>query len=132
MKTTFKNFEIISEYTGNKKADWGGNQENWNHHNIIVKNKETKKQTSFDFWASIMNPELSTDYDLKNSFYCFVSDAISGTYTFEEFCGEFGYDTDSRKAEKTWKSCQKSSVKLKRIYSGNIYDLVNELQEIAG
>ena len=132
MKTNFKNFEIQSEYTGSKKAEWSNNTENWNHHEVIVTNTESNEQTTFDFWASIANPELSSEYDVLNAFYCFVGDAVSGSYSFEEFCSEFGYDTDSRKAEKTWKACQESYNNLLNIYDGDIYDLVNELSEIAG
>lgn len=29
--------------------------------------------------------------------------------TFEEFCGEFGYDTDSRKAEETYQACRENA-----------------------
>jgi len=132
MKANFKNFTIEAEYTGSKKAEWSNNTENWNHHEVTITNTKTNEQTSFDFWASIANPELSSEYDILNAFYCFVSDAISGSYSFEEFCSEFGYDTDSRKAEKTWKACQESYNNLLNIYNGDIYDLVNELSEIAG
>jgi len=34
---------------------------------------------------------------------------------FEEFCSEFGYDTDSRKAFDTWQNCLKQSNLLHRI-----------------
>ena len=132
MKANFKNFTIEAEYTGNKKAEWGNNTENWNHHEVTVTNTETGEQTSFDFWGSIVNPELSSEYDVLNAFYCFVSDAMSGQESFESFCSEFGYDTDSRRAEKTWKACQKSYDDLQSIYDGDLYDLANELQEIAG
>lgn len=132
MKATFKNFEVSAVYTGSKAAEWGNGRENWNHHRIAVKNTDTGARTSFDFWASVAEPELRTEYDILNAFYCFVSDAISGDMDFSEFCGEFGYDEDSRTAEKTWKACKRSSEKMKRICDGNIYDLANELQEVAG
>lgn len=31
-----------------------------------------------------------------------ISDASTESDTFEDFCGEFGYDTDSRRAYATW------------------------------
>lgn len=129
---TFENFRIHAEYTGSKKADWGDKTENWNHHHITVTNKDTKQQTTFDFWASIANPRVNTRYDILNAFYCFISDAISGDMTFKEFCSEFGYDEDSRRAEKTWNACVKAHDKLQRIYPGDIYELADRLQEIAG
>ena len=132
MKTTFKNFSITSTFKGDKVALWDDKQQNYNNHTITVTNTETKHKISFEFWGSIIKPEVKTEDELLNAFYCFISDAVSGTYSFNEFCGEFGYDEDSRTAEKTWKSCKKSLEKLNKIYNGDVYDLANELQEIAG
>ena len=95
---------------------------------MTVTNKDNGLKTSFDFWASIAKPNLETEYDILNAFDCFIDDAISGDMSFSEFCGEFGYDEDSRTAEKTWKACKRAYDKLTRIYSGNIYDLANRLQ----
>lgn len=132
MKTTFKNFLINSTFKGDKVAPWSDKQQNYNNHTITVTNTDTKQKISFEFWGSIMKPEVKTEDELLYAFYCFVSDAVSGNYSFNEFCGEFGYDEDSRKAEKTWKACKKSLEKLNKIYNGDVYDLANELQEIAG
>lgn len=125
-KATFKNFEVKASYKGNKKAEWG---DNFNNHMVKVTNLETKQSITFEFWASISNPELSTEYDVLNAFHCFVSDAIAGQETFENFCSEFGYDADSRQAEKIHRKCKKQFSKLEKIYDGDIYDLLNELSE---
>lgn len=42
-------------------------------------------------------------------------DAEFGDRSFEEFCEEFGYDTDSRRAERTWKTCQRTKERLRSI-----------------
>lgn len=123
----FKNFAISAEYTGGKPAEWSHGT-NWNHHKVTVKNTENGKRTSFDFWASITSPRLKTECDVLNAFYCFVSDAIDGLESFEGFCSELGYDTDSRKSERAWKSCKRAAEKLERIAGGaDFYDLCNEL-----
>ena len=86
------------------------------------------------FWASIMHPELRSRYDVLNEFYCFLSDAASGLLSFEEFCREFGYDTDSRTAYRTWQACQRSSRKALRLLDGtesDLYTLLNQLSEVA-
>lgn len=127
MNANFQDFSISAKYLGNKQAAWG---DNWNNHKITV--KRSGASVSFDFWASIAHPEIDSEYDVLNAFYCFVSDAISGAMPFEEFCSELGYDTDSRKAYQTWNACQAAHRKLRKIYSGDIYELANELQEIAG
>jgi hypothetical protein len=46
--------------------------------------------------------------------------------TFSDFCGEFGYDTDSRKAEKTYFAVQDEFSGINRIFG----DVIEELQEI--
>ena len=130
MTYEFNGFRITATYKGDKPAKWS-NGENWNNHWVSVTNAKTGKRTGFDFWASIMRPQLSSRYDVLNAFRCFVDDAISGDMTFHEFCGEFGYDEDSRTAEKTWKSCKKAKEKLTRIYDGDIYDLINSLEDFA-
>ena len=46
---------------------------------------------------------VSSEYDFNDS-------------TFEEFCDEFGYDIDSRKAEKIYKNWTKQNIKFKKIF----------------
>lgn len=127
-KATFKQFEIKASYKGNKKAEWS--QDNFNNHMVTVTNLETKEKIRFEFWASIAYPVLKTEYDILNAFYCFVSDAVSGNYSFEQFCSEFGYDTDSRQAEKIYRKCIKQYDRLSKIFDGDIYEFANELQEV--
>lgn len=133
VKATFKQFEIKANYKGTKRAEWSDSKrQNFNNHMITVTNTETGEKARFEFWASVANPVLNKEYDILNAFYCFVSDAVSGSGTFENFCSELGYDSDSRTAEKIYRKCQKQLEKLKKIYDGDIYNLVNELQEVAG
>lgn len=126
MTMNHKGFTIKSRFTGSKKASWAG-AENWNHHVISV--TFNGRRTQFDFWASVAEPEIRTKSDLLNAFECFVSDAIAGNGSFEDFCSDMGYDTDSRKAERTWKACRLSAAKLNRIYTDDLYDLSNSLNE---
>lgn len=55
---------------------------------------------------------------------CLVSDAqAAGPETsFENFCDDFGYDTDSRKAERVYKACQRTGKHLKRLLGEEAYD----------
>jgi hypothetical protein len=131
MKHDWKNWTVTSTYTGSKAAPWSDGRENWNHHNVTVINRDNGKRTRFDFWASIAHPEIDTEYDLMNAFRCFVDDALAGSMEFREFCADFGYDEDSRRAEKIWNACKRSTAKLTRIYDGDLYDLLNEMEEYA-
>jgi hypothetical protein len=46
---------------------------------------------------------------------CLISDADAGSESFKEFCSSFGYDTDSRKAERCWRACRKMSPKVRKL-----------------
>jgi hypothetical protein len=47
---------------------------------------------------------------------CLALDATSGDQSFEDFCSDFGYDTDSRKAYATWEACRESGEKLRDVF----------------
>ena len=53
------------------------------------------------------------------------SDANAGDRTFEEFCDEFGYDQDSRKAERIWRACRGVGKRIRR-FLGDDYRRVSE------
>lgn len=45
--------------------------------------------------------------EVEDVLNCIASDSGAIEMSFEDFCAEFGYDEDSRKAERTWKACKK-------------------------
>lgn len=107
----------------------GGNT----HNKFRVSIKTILGRTSFDFYGSTQHFNNGVvemeESDLKHALYCFVSDACSAKNSFENFCSEFGYDEDSRTAERTYKACVKSLEKYNRICSADIYDVVNSLND---
>ncbi len=90
-------------------------------------------RATFDFYGShydYVNGIVEMgESELKHALYCFVSDACSAKNSFEDFCSEFGYDEDSRKAEKIYKACEKSLSQYDRLCEADIYDIVNELND---
>lgn len=70
------------------------------------------RQYTFDFWQGVA---ISGEPDAEGCLDCLLSDAQSGEQDFEEFCSEFGYDTDSRSAEATWKACKKTATAMRRL-----------------
>lgn len=68
---------------------------------------------SFDFWGSINDGEtgrLATAYDVLACL------EWNTPQRFEDFCSEFGYDTDSRMAHKIWMACRAQTAALERIF----------------
>lgn len=48
---------------------------------------------------------------------------------FEDFCNNFGYDTDSIKALKTYKACKKQAEKVSRLFTeSEIDELLQETE----
>jgi hypothetical protein len=70
------------------------------------------------------------DKDHKPTAYdvlaCISNDANTPA-DFEEFCSDFGYDTDSRKAEDTHRRCVTFALKLRQFFTATEFE---ELQEI--
>lgn len=57
---------------------------------------------------------------------CLASDAagVENARGFLDWCGEYGYDTDSRKAERTFKVCERQAAKLKRFLGADLYQVL--------
>ena len=71
MRTTYKNFKITSTFLGNKCWNADEKQQNYNNHIVTVINIDLHKKTAFEFWGSIMNPEISTDEDSRKAYKIF-------------------------------------------------------------
>jgi hypothetical protein len=127
MQTSYKQFEITSKSLGSIPCEWD-NGRNHNADRVTVKNVANGLKTSFKFYQSIASPCFKDEQELLSAFRCFVDDAISGTYDFDEFCSEFGYEKPSL-AYKTWRECQKALRRFKRIYDGDLYELLDELPD---
>lgn len=63
--------------------------------------------------------------------YSLVLDADATQYDFEEWASNFGYDTDSRKAEQLYNDCRKIASEMRKVFSSvqvaHIAELVREL-----
>lgn len=105
-----------------------------NQFKVSITNEATGDTTSFDYYGSYNDyKEFITTIegqDLLYAFEAFISDAIAGNDEFENFCSEFGYDTDSRAAERIHKECIKSLAKAQSIIDGDLYEFYNDLQEV--
>lgn len=55
---------------------------------------------------------------------CLASDAsgVDNAQSFEEWASEYGYDTDSRKAECTYRICEKQAQELKALLGRDAYN----------
>ena len=67
--TTAGQITINSNFLGNKEANCI--KGNYNNHKITV--TSNGKKLTFDFWASISQPEIRNENELIESFYCCLS-----------------------------------------------------------
>jgi len=98
------------------------------HNRFRVTVTTERGRASFDFYDSQANYQAGVTEltDLDGALECFLMDASAGSETFEDFCANFGYDTDSRSAYKIYKACVKSKEKAERIFT-DFCEVLNEL-----
>lgn len=93
-------------------------------YNLTITAKDTRKKFTVRFGQSIngtQKGDIPTAYDMLTSI------TKSDPYTFEDFCSEYGYDEDSRQAEKTYKAVKREWVKVSRFFTD---EQLEEMQEI--
>ncbi len=129
--TTFGEFvsthqiTMVASYTAfNPNMIEGG--ENMDHWRCAFKMGRRSMTVYFSMGAGLDGREPVADEVLA----CLVSDARSVDYCrgFEDWCGDFGYSSDSRKAEQTFKACERSGKRLKRFLAGE-YDALLQCEE---
>jgi hypothetical protein len=59
--------------------------------------------------------------------HCLLADVIATRQSFASWCGEFGYDTDSRHAESIYRACQENADKLNRVIPSTVQSTLNDL-----
>ena len=83
--------------------------------------ERNKKNYQFTFGQSIADAaKTPTYYDVLAALKKYDPG------TFEDFCAEFGYNNDSRKAEQTYKAVKKEYAAVERLFG----DILDELREI--
>lgn len=88
---------------------------------------EEKTKPSRVFYYSMGSAHTYRWPRIFNVLQCVVMDATTGLLNFEEFCGDLGYDTDFKKAEKIWRACQETTVWFSRV--GLDGDRLRDLEE---
>ena len=100
---------------------------------VTVRSDSTGARRRFTFHASTADYDAGRrglgGKDLLYAFRCFVEDAAAGEQPFSDFCSDFGYDTDSRTAERIWKGCRAAGGKLADLFHTDTdpVDLLDEL-----
>ncbi len=72
-------------------------------------------------WAANKHYEAPTAYDVLACLDGYAPES------FEEFCSDYGYDTDSRSAERTYNAVRQQAEDLQRLYSDTELEALAEI-----
>lgn len=96
------------------------------HHYRVTLSKPGKR-LSFDFFGSAHDKSSGILTERAYNVLSCLSGDVTTPDTFENFCAEYGYDADSRKAYATYKRCHAFALRLRNFFTA---DEIEKLQEI--
>lgn len=133
---------ITAQLSNTKKPEWETDSKNKNKHfHYIVNVKNNHGQVTFDYFGSVADWEkVNTNpygYTVKSKLlekikpdnYSILA-CLSAEYTddiFEDWCYNYGCDSDSVGAKKIYDECITKSIQLRKMYTS---DEINKLLEI--
>jgi len=97
-----------------------------NHWKVVLWSKWTWMTTYFSKGLLFNGEAPNVDEVLD----CLASDAQGIDQPFEDWASDFGYDPDSRKAEKVYKNIQRESEKLKNLLGEKAYKTLLEVERL--
>ena len=95
-----------------------------NHPAAVLGMKRTpKRRVSFQFWNSYNDAQNGNEPNAYDLLVCIIK---SDPGTFADFCGEYGYDEDSRKAESVYRAVCREWRKVAKFFTAD------ELEQLQG
>jgi len=85
------------------------------------------RRMAFDFWGSAHDASEGKDPSPYSLLSCIGSD-LGTPATFEDFCGEYGEDSDSRKALQTFRRCARHAERLRAFFSESEIEALAEIR----
>ena len=85
------------------------------------------RSVSFDFWNSLNDMQAGKRPTAYGVLAC-ISGNTHCADTFKDFCFDFGYEQDFRKAEQTYKLCRKIADKLGAFFAEEEMEALREIQ----
>ena len=93
------------------------------HYRVIF--RKGQKSFRIDYWNSLHDSGLGIE---PHAYDVLASITKDDPGSFEDFCPNFGYDTDSRRAERTYRSVVKEWNKVKRFFTPAELEELAEIQ----
>jgi hypothetical protein len=130
-----KQYIVTGKHTGEVSGFPNDERDIYPHNVFLISVKREAIVRRFNYYGSSHDHDKGktelTEQDLMFCFRCFIEDAEEGNKTFEEFCGDLGYDKDSRRAEKIYKACGRQLKKALDlgIFASELCDILNDLSD---
>ena len=105
------NMDFNAIYLGNiQKKEW--DYQEVKRYAVTLTNKKTRQEMRMDFFQGIGHKFSPLPFDVL---HCIRMDDTQGEI-FADWCGNFGYDTDSRKALDTYLQCQQQTFDFRQTF----------------
>jgi hypothetical protein len=108
--------------------------ENMDHWRVALKYKDGGIQTvRMSVYFSKGSGHKGAEPTAEEVLDCMASDAagVENAQSFDDWCSEYGYDTDSRKALRTFNTCKRQGERLRRFLGVSAYnDLLWETERL--
>lgn len=91
----------------------------------IITLKNGRHRYRFTFGQSLNNSGTDTAPTAYDVLSCLTKYPV---YSFEDFCDDYGYDTDSRKAYKTYKAVLREWKNIELLFDSEELELLREIE----
>lgn len=115
----------VVEAVPQKSPLWAKDQNHGIHYSVKLSNKNGSY--TFDYWDSIANKEKVIKRK-PNAYDILTSVNPDDSQDFAEFCANYGYDENSRTAEKTYNAVMEQSNNIRRLFSIDEIDALQYIQ----
>ena len=88
----------------------------------------SKHRLTFDFWSSIADAEKGIKTVSPYSVLACISGDAYTPETFADFCGEYGYESDSIKALQTFRRCSAFAKRLRAFFTSTELEQLQEIR----
>lgn len=113
---------IKNEWTdSNPCMDDSSNMDHWK---VTVYAQPNIKRTQMMIYFSKGYGHHGKEPQVDEVLDCLLSDSagVENARSFEDWASDYGYDTDSHKAEKIFKNCEMQAAKLRKLLGDNAYN----------
>lgn len=117
LKKSGYSFEVINLGLGEMERGTGNVMNRWLS---VFTDTDIKHCQTFDYYTGtgLQHQGKPVPPCAADVLYCLLNDRSAVGQTFEEWASDYGYDTDSRAAERIYSACIINANKLDAIFSG--------------